>query len=227
MAENGDRSGRQEVLDELRRHAKLIVVTHENPDGDALGSLIAMQEILRALGKDSLDLHRRARPAVAHRVQLPVDPRPDHLAPGRPRRARNRVPGLRQPRAQSGRGPPSPGVHTINIDHHHDNTRFGTVNLVDSEASSTAEIVFDLMRGLGVEPTPSIAQALYVGLITDTGKFMYENSTARSHRMAADLIDAGVDVQGVYRSVYEGVPLGKLTLLARGLATSSATTRDG
>ena len=61
------------------------------------------------------------------------------------------------------------GAHILNIDHHHDNTRFGTVNHVVPDASCTAEIVWDLMHGLGVEPTPPIAEALYVGLVTDTG----------------------------------------------------------
>jgi phosphoesterase RecJ-like protein len=111
-----------------------------------------------------------------------------------------------------------PGAHILNIDHHHDNTRFGTVNLVVSEASCTAEIVWDLMHGLGVTPSVNVAEALYVGLITDTGRFMYQNTTARAHVMAAELIDAGVDVNQIYRRVYEGVPYGKLALLARGLA---------
>jgi phosphoesterase RecJ-like protein len=111
-----------------------------------------------------------------------------------------------------------PGAHIVNIDHHHDNTRFGTVNYVLPEASCTAEIVWDLMHGLDVEPTLHIAEALYVGLITDTGRFMYENTGPRAHEMAADLIEAGVDVHEIYRRVYEGVPFGKLALLARGLA---------
>jgi phosphoesterase RecJ-like protein len=74
------------------------------------------------------------------------------------------------------------------------------------------------MGDLDVRPTLSIAEALYVGLITDTGRFMYENTSARSHLMAADLIDAGVSPHEIYRRVYEGVPLGKLSLLAKGLA---------
>ncbi len=75
------------------------------------------------------------------------------------------------------------GAHILNIDHHHDNTRFGTVNHVVPEASCTAEIVWDLMRGLGVEPSQTIAEALYVGLVTDTGRFMYENT---GHARARD-----------------------------------------
>jgi phosphoesterase RecJ-like protein len=110
------------------------------------------------------------------------------------------------------------GMHILNLDHHHDNTRFGTLNHVVEEASCTAEIVWDLMRGLGVEPTQEIADALYVGLVTDTGKFMYENTGTRAHVMAAELIEAGVDVHGIYRRLYEGMPYSKLELLGRALA---------
>ena len=75
-----------------------------------------------------------------------------------------------------------------------------------------------MMHALGVPPTRTVADALYVGLITDTGRFMYENTGRRAHLMAADLIDAGVDVNDLYRRVYEDVPYGKLALLARGLS---------
>jgi bifunctional oligoribonuclease and PAP phosphatase NrnA len=110
------------------------------------------------------------------------------------------------------------GAHILNIDHHHDNTRFGTVNHVVPEASCTAEIVWDLMQGLRVEPSTTIAEALYVGLVTDTGRFMYENTGTRAHVMAAELIEAGVDVHEMYRRLYEGIPYGKLELLSRALA---------
>jgi len=218
MPENGNRSSRQRTLEELRGARKLIVVTHENPDGDALGSLVAMREILRALDKDvNAFIGLRELPLPQEYRFLPLEDAlhepPSDLAE---RTAvfvdcgsleRNPAHALRRD-----------GVHILNIDHHHDNTCFGTVNLVDPTASSTAEIVWDLAHGLGVTPTPEIAQALYVGLITDTGRFMYENTTARAHVMAAELIEAGVDVPVMYRRVYEGVPYGKIALLARGLA---------
>jgi phosphoesterase RecJ-like protein len=73
------------------------------------------------------------------------------------------------------------------------------------------------MNGLGVEATQEMAEALYVGVVTDTGRFMYENTGPRAHEMAADLIAGGVDVAAIYRRLYEGVPQGKLELLARGL----------
>ncbi len=105
----------------------------------------------------------------------------------------------------------------LNIDHHHDNTRFGTTNLVDVAASCTAEILYDLAGRLGVDLTLEMANALYVGLVTDTGKFMYENTDARAHRMAAGLIDVGVNVNDIYRRLYEHVPVEKLQLVARAL----------
>ena len=194
------------------------MVTHENPDGDALGSLVAMQGILTALGKDCLMFIDAREFPLPHEYRFfPLDglvtEPPDDLD------ERTIVfldcGNLERNPAEAFR---RPGMHILNIDHHHDNTRFGTVNLVVPEASCTAEIVWDLMHGLGVAPTPTIAEALYVGLITDTGRFMYENTGPRAHLMAAELIEAGVDVHEIYRRVYEGVPYGKLALLARGLA---------
>jgi phosphoesterase RecJ-like protein len=109
-------------------------------------------------------------------------------------------------------------AHILNIDHHHDNTRFGTVNVVVDTASCTAEILWRLMKPLGARMTSAIADALYVGLVTDTGRFMYENTGPTAHLMAAELIEAGVDVHDVYRRIYEGTPYPKLELLGRGLA---------
>jgi phosphoesterase RecJ-like protein len=109
-------------------------------------------------------------------------------------------------------------AHIVNIDHHHDNTRFGTANLVVDGASCTAEIIWDLLPDLGVELTLEIAEALYVGLVTDTGKFQYENTTPVSHRMAASLLECGVDVHQIFRRLYENVPFAKLELLARVLS---------
>jgi phosphoesterase RecJ-like protein len=111
------------------------------------------------------------------------------------------------------------GLHIVNIDHHHDNTRFGTVNLVVPDASCTAEIVWKLSKDLGVELTPQIADALYVALVTDTGRFQYENTTSDAHLMAAELIQAGVNPHLVYRRLYEDLPFRRLQLLQRALAS--------
>jgi phosphoesterase RecJ-like protein len=105
----------------------------------------------------------------------------------------------------------------INVDHHHDNTRFGGVNLVVAEASSTGEIVRDLLAELGVELTPEIAEALYIALVTDTGRFQYTNTTPKALRLAAELVEAGADVHKIFQDVYESVQFAKLKLLARAL----------
>ncbi|MCW3039877.1 MAG: bifunctional oligoribonuclease/PAP phosphatase NrnA [Solirubrobacterales bacterium] len=212
---------REATLAEIRRGERFILVTHEHPDGDALGSLVAMHEILLALGKDSVMF------VAADEFPLPYEYRFfvfDGLVSQAP-------PDLEQRTVifldcgNIDRNPldevKGEDARIVNIDHHHDNTRFGTIDHVVVEASCTAEIVWDLMRELGVSPTPTIADALYVGLVTDTGKFMYENTGTRAHVMAAELIAAGVDVNAVYRRLYEEMPYSKLELLALGLSNLS------
>jgi phosphoesterase RecJ-like protein len=205
------------VADAIRAGDRFLLTTHENPDGDALGSLLGTHHILEALGKDSVMF------LAAKEFPLPVEYRflpLEEVFHEPPADIADRVVIFldcgnidRMPVdfLQNGDN------RVINIDHHHDNTRFGSVNLVDVHASCTAEIVYDLSGLLDVQLTPEMANALYVGLVTDTGKFMYENTDARSHRMAAGLIEAGVQVNEVYRRLYEHAPLEKLKLLARAL----------
>jgi phosphoesterase RecJ-like protein len=218
MTENGGSSSRDAMLAELRGHDTFLLTTHERPDGDAVGSLSAMQQVLSALGKDALAF------LAADEFPLPYEYRfieLEGLVTEPPEDLGERVLVFldcgnidRTPADVLKRE----GAHILNVDHHHDNTRFGTVNHVDPAASCTAEMVWDLMHGLDVVATQPIAEALYVGLVTDTGRFMYENTGARAHRMAAELIDEGIDAHGIYRRLYEGIPQGKLDLLARGLS---------
>ena len=206
----------EQVVQRIREDQRFVLATHENPDGDALGSLVAMRAVLAALGKDVVmfiapeDLPVPREYRALNLEQLISAPPADisertviFLDCGNIDRSSARV--LRD------------GAHLVNLDHHHDNTRFGTLNYVVPDASCTAEIVWDLMGGLDVAPTPEIAHSLYIGLITDTGRFMYENTGPRAHRMAAELIEAGVDVPGVYRQLYEELPPAKLALYALAL----------
>jgi bifunctional oligoribonuclease and PAP phosphatase NrnA len=202
---------------ELRARDRFLLTAHEGPDGDALGSLLGLHKVLTQLGKDSLMF------MAAKEFPLPVEYRflpleeVFHEAPAD--MADRTVVFLdcgnidRMPVEWLTAG----GNDVINIDHHHDNTCFGDLNLVDVDASCTAEIVYDLALLLGATITAEIASALYVGLITDTGKFMYENTNAHTHRVAADLIEAGVDVDDTYRRLYEQVPIEKLRLVSRAL----------
>ena len=164
------------VVDELRTADRFLLTTHEGPDGDALGSLLAMHHMLGQLGKDSVMF------LAAKEFPLPVEYRflpLEEVFHEPPADVVDRTLVFldcgnidRMPVEFLQRD----GARLVNIDHHHDNTRFGTVNLVDTEASCTAEIVLEVAKRLGAEITPEIASALYVGLITDTGKFMYENT---------------------------------------------------
>jgi phosphoesterase RecJ-like protein len=207
----------ERVSAELRARDRFLLTAHEGPDGDALGSLLGMHHLLTQLGKDSvMFLASKEFPLPIEYRFLPLE-EVFHEAPAD--MADRTVIFLdcgnidRMPVDFLTDG----GNDVINIDHHHDNTRFGDFNLVDVDASCTAEIVYDLAVLLGATITKEMASALYVGLITDTGKFMYENTSADTHRVAAALIEAGVDIDDTYRRLYEHVPIEKLRLVARAL----------
>src|SRR3954467_1228351 len=158
----------QAVVDAIHGHQRFLLTTHENPDGDALGSLLAMKLALDQLGKDAVmvlhgdaplpgqygvtplaQLRARWPDDVSERVLLALD------CANESRIADPEV---------LGRVPLS-----LDVDHHHDNSRFGDVNLIVPDASSTGEVLRDLMRELDVALTPAIAEALYIALVTDTG----------------------------------------------------------
>jgi phosphoesterase RecJ-like protein len=209
----------EQVVAELRAADKLLLTTHENPDGDALGSLLAMHDILTQLGKDSLMY------MSPDEFPLPWEYRGLHfegLVGSPPDDVAERTIVFLDC-GNIDRMPvdflQADGLHILNIDHHHDNTRFGTVNLVCPVASCTAEMVWRIAKELGAEITPKIAKSLYVGLVTDTGRFMYENTTPFAHRMAAELIEAGVEPHRVYRELYEDLPFRRLQLLQRALSS--------
>lgn len=206
-----------DVAEAIRANDRFMVVAHENPDGDALGSLLGTTLGLRALGKDAvmylwgsaptpaeyrfLDLHdvRRELPGdLDERVLLAVDSANE-------RRIGETDTGVERAKL------------VINVDHHHDNSKFGNLNLIVPDASSTSEIVRDILGELDVALTPEISAALYVGLVTDTGRFQYSNTTPKALRLAAELVEAGADVHGIFRHVYETVQFAKLKLLARAL----------
>ena len=198
-------------------HDRFLVVTHENPDGDALGSLLGAALGLRALGKDVVMFLSGDAPLPGEYGFLALGDLRRHL----PDDIESRT-VLALDCANESRIGPAPGLleraaSVINVDHHHDNDRFGDLNLIVADASSTAEIVRDLLAELDVDLTPDIAEALYVALVTDTGRFQYANTTPKSLRLAAELVEAGADVHAIFKHVYETVQFAKLKLLARAL----------
>lgn len=209
------------VADALRAHDRFVVTSHENPDGDALGSLLAMHLALVELGKDSVMVLVGDSPLPAEYGFLDgVDADLLRTIPDdHGDRALVAVDCAQETRLTDERLLDVPLV--VNIDHHHDNTRFGGVNLVADGASSTAEVLADVFQELGLALTPAIAEALYTGLVTDTGRFQYSNTTPKALHLAADLVEAGADPQRVFQAVYESMPFPKLKLLARALERAS------
>jgi bifunctional oligoribonuclease and PAP phosphatase NrnA len=210
-------TGHEEVLAELRSSDKLLRATHENPDGDALGSLLATKLMLDELGKDSVMYLSGEAPLPAEYKFMPLEDLRRRLPDDVEERVLFALDCANESRLGQGQEALERAPLVLNVDHHHDNTRFGHVNVVNADASSTGEIVRDLALELGVELTPEIAEALYIALVTDTGRFQYANTTPRALRLAAELVEAGADVRRVFQSVYESVQLAKLKLLARAL----------
>ena len=205
------------VADAIRSNDRFLLVTHENPDGDALGSILAMKLALDSLGKDSVMY-------VGGEMALPPDyefmPLED-LQRELPEDAGSRlVLALDSATAPRTRIPPevlAAAPLVVDIDHHHDNTRFGTINLVVPEASSTGEIVRDLLRELDVALTREIAEAIYIALDTDTGRFQYANTTQKAHELAIELMESGVEPQEIFRRIYEAVPFARQKLKGKAL----------
>ena len=207
----------RKVAETVRSHDRFLITTHENPDGDSLGSILAMKLALEQLGKDAVMYLSGETPLPSEYTFMSLEGITRKL----PDDAGERV-VLALDCANARRIGPDPAVLeraplVIDIDHHHDNTRFGNINVVVASASSTGEVLRDLFEVMGIELTPDIAEALYIAIVTDTGRFQYANTTPKALRVAAELVEAGANVHRVFQTVYENVAFAKLKLLAKAL----------
>lgn len=215
------------ILQVFDKHQSFALSTHVNPDGDALGSELALYSFLKDLGKQVKIYNTDAAPknyrflpfydailsAKALRDDLPevlvvldagvLKRIGDYLS-------RTLV----------------PTKALVNIDHHTAAECFGDYNLVETDASSTSEIIYRLIRHHGTPIGKARALCLYTGIMFDTGCFRYSNSTPMAHQVAAQLIQEGIAVDEVYRAVYETLPIGTLLLLGEVFQTLG-TTPDG
>jgi phosphoesterase RecJ-like protein len=206
------------ISDLLRQEKCFLIASHENPEGDAIGSVLALGLALRGLGKTVTMLNQDPVPDTL--LFLPQSGEIIHQVPPHDRfdvaltldcGDRKRLGEVFNKLDQVGT--------LINVDHHISNTQFGDVNLVDPQASSTAEIVYDLLRGISAKITPAIAENIYAGILTDTGSFHYSNTTAKTFSVARACILAGVNPWRVAEYNYETQPLARLRLLPLVLGT--------
>jgi bifunctional oligoribonuclease and PAP phosphatase NrnA len=191
----------------------LCLTTHESPDGDAIGSLIGAGLALEEAGRDVWLYLAGSTPMPHEYGFLPLEriqrELPDDLEArelwafdcGSARRIGPDTSMLERP------------LRVINVDHHHDNTRFGALDLVDAEAACTAQIIERLLGEAGIPLSSAVAEALYVGLVTDTGRFQYSNTTPEAFLLAARLVDAGAKPARVFAAIWETVPFAKQRLL--------------
>lgn len=205
------------IQDAIHKANRILLITHVTPDGDAIGSLIAMGMVLRQLGKqvslacDDTVPKRFHYLAYIEKIQNEINPETPYdliiaLDCGDAERM-----------GQAYRSLPEPLPMIINIDHHVTNTQFGSINLVDSSANATAEIIFNLLPALGVSLTAEMATALLTGLVTDTLGFRTAGVNARTLNAASQLMDAGADLFTVTTHGLILKPFSTLLLWQKGL----------
>ena len=196
------------ICDAIRSRQRFVISSHARPDGDSIGSQLAMAFALRALGKHVEVVNQDAAPTalmafpgvpsirVAERVQGDFDAA---IIMECSDLKRTGVEGLEN-------------YFVINIDHHPGNSDFGAINWFDAGAAACAEMVFDVIMALGVPLSVEIATHVYMGILTDTGSFHYSSISARTFDICRQLVEAGVDPPKVARSIFDSNTLGRLKL---------------
>src|ERR687887_1427742 len=204
----------QRIVEAIRARQRFVISSHVRPDGDSIGSQLAMAYALREMGK-TFDVVN-ADPAPGPLMQFPGVPE-IRVAPaveGDFEAAiimecgdlgRTGVEGLDR-------------FFVINIDHHPGNTSYGALNWFDASASACGEMVFDLVRALGVPLTMNIATHIYLAILTDTGSFHFSNISPRTYDICRECLEAGVDPLAVARNVYDSNNMGRLKLFGKVLS---------
>jgi phosphoesterase RecJ-like protein len=220
--------GLDEAASALKGADSISLACHVNPDGDALGALLGLSLALKKLGKDTTaswgDPPIKVPAAYAFLPGSDTLVQPETVAVGDAFvavdcGASDRL-GTLEAVARK-----SPVV--INIDHHPGNDNFGDHNIVVTEASSTSELVAELLRTMGAPIDRAVATCLYTGLVTDTGRFSYRNTSPSTLRLAADLLEVGVDAPAIAQEVFEAAPFGYLKLAGRVLDRATLVPEAG
>lgn len=215
----------KELID---RSERPLLTGHVRLDGDALGSQLALYHALRNMGKDPCILNDSGIPRVYKFLVKDVEvmrwseETKASLSANGESYGFDLVFVLDTPSASRTGGVQqivSSGIPVINIDHHLCSDNFGDLNIVHTGKCSTGEIVFDLLRSLEIEITPRMADALYVAMVTDTGRFMHRNTNSSTFRVAAHLIDCGADPTNIGQYLYKANTFGYLKLHSMAVET--------
>ena len=193
------------VIGRLLRAENVLILSHKNPDGDTTGSAAALMHALKNLGKEAAVLCSDAFPARYDYMQMELFT--GQFEPGY-------VVSVDVASIQLFGDSIQEYTQQIDlcIDHHGSNAGYADAMFLDSAASSTCEIMYDLLCAMNVEITPVIADCLYTGLSTDTGCFLFSNTTAKAHYMAAKLMEAGARVQELNMILFESRSKGRMAI---------------
>lgn len=210
----------QEVLEQIRQRRQFLLTSHARPDGDAVGSLLALAGILRALGKTAAVVMSDPVPVIYHPL-----PHSDTVIHSSKVNGHYEAAILLECDSLPRTGLQGLEKHfLISIDHHVSGKRFANVNWIDPSACACAEMVFQLGVAAGATITPEIASCLYTAVLTDTGSFSYSNTNAHTFELARQLIERGADPVRLAQNVYFSYPTSKMRLLGAAL---SRLHRDG
>lgn len=229
MSENStsiENASFEQIGEVLRNHQSFVLLSHVRPDGDAIGSQLALGYSLMAMGKSVRMINEDGLPdnlafmAGAERIESPpADPVDAEVAIALDTATKPRL-GDAALHAASG------ADLWLNIDHHISNPKYGDLNLIDATSPATGQILYDLITKLDMPLPPETRDAIYVAVSTDTGSFQYPSTTAKTYQMAADLIVRGLDVGGINSKTYDDYPYRRLELM-RALLNTLERSEDG
>ncbi|WP_206809796.1 DHH family phosphoesterase [Paradesulfitobacterium ferrireducens] len=206
-----------EMAAALKNSTRVALFSHVSPDGDCIGSMLALGIALRTLGKEVY--YYNPDPVPHNLAFLPETERISAKLPNPWPEVLLFVDCADLGRVKLKQEDLPASATVLNLDHHISNESFGKINVIDPQASASGEIAFALISELGVELDQAMATNLYTAIVTDTGSFQYSNTTAQTHRLIANLIEKGIDFGNVHHHVFDQKPLAQVKLLQRALAS--------
>jgi len=206
----------KKVISQIKASSNFLITSHVNPEADALGSELAFYKLIRALGKTGVIINEEV-PGLGYEFLPGI---------GIVKKYKDNIRNIRFDcfvaldcsdlkrtgevyKLNTAKKP------VINIDHHVSNVKFGTINWVDGYTSSASEMVYELYKKFGVPLDKESAFLIYCGILTDTGSFRFSNTSPKTHRVVAELLEYGLDVVEIYKLTYGNLPFKDMELIAK------------